>query len=115
LDHDEFRVRDAARRGLVKAGLRAAAAIKDPARKRLGTEGEERIRSILDEFDQHGLRVPESGLYGEPLRLVRGIRVLETIGGADARAVLEEMAKGAKDKRVAHEARAALEVFPASR
>jgi hypothetical protein len=115
LDHDEFRVREVARRGLLKAGLRAAAAINDPARKRLGTEGEERIRLILEEFDQHGLRVPESGLYGEPLRLVRGVRVVEAIGGADARAVLEEMAKGAKDERVAKEARAALEVLPAGR
>jgi hypothetical protein len=95
--------------------LRAAAAINDPARKRLGTEGEERIRLILEEFDQHGLRVPETGLYGEPLRLVRGVRVLEAVGGADARAVLEEMAKGARDERVAKEARAALEVLPAGR
>jgi hypothetical protein len=115
LDHDEFRVREAARRGLLKAGLRAAAAINEPGRKRLGTEGEERVRLILEAFDQHGLRVPESGLYGEALRLVRGIRVLETVGGADARALLEEMAKGAKDERAAKEARAALEVMPAGR
>lgn len=115
LDHDEFRVREAARRSLVKAGLRATPAIRDPARKRLGIEGENRIRLILEAFENQGLRVPESGLYGEPLRMVRAVRVLETIGGSQARAVLEEMSKGPADDRVAKEARAALEVFPAGR
>ena len=36
LDHDEFRVRETARRGLIKAGLRAAPALTDPQRKPLG-------------------------------------------------------------------------------
>jgi hypothetical protein len=111
LDHDEFRVREAARRNLIKAGLRSAVAINDPARKKLGPEGEERIRQVLDELDQQGLRVPESGLYGEPLRLVRAVRVLEMIGTKEARAALEEMARGPADDRVTKEAKAALEVF----
>jgi hypothetical protein len=115
LDHDEFRVREAARRNLIKAGLRATEAINDPARKKLGPEGEERIRQVLDELDQQGLRVPESGLYGEPLRLVRAVRVLEMIGTKGARTVLEEMARGPADDRVTKEAKAALEVFTETR
>lgn len=112
LDHDEFRVREAARRGLIKAGLRAAEAINDPARKRLGPEGEERIRQILETLDQQGLRVPEGGLYGEPLRMMRAVRVLEMVGTKEARTVLEIMARGPADDRVTREAKAAIEVFP---
>jgi hypothetical protein len=111
LDHDEFRTREAARRSLLKAGLRAAAALTDPGRKKLGTEGEERVRLILDALEQQGLRIPESGLYGEPLRCVRGVRVLETLGGKEARVVIAEAAKGPADARLTKEAKAALEVF----
>lgn len=115
LDHDEFRVRETARKALVKAGLRAAALINDPGRKRLGPEGEERVRLVLEAYEGLGLRVPESGLFGEQLRMLRAVRVLETVGGKEARTVLEEIAKGPADDRVANEARAALEVFPADR
>jgi len=115
LDHDEFRVREAARRNLIKAGLPAAEAINDPARKRLGPEGEERVRQILETLEQQGLRVPESGLYGEQLRMVRAVRVLEMVGTKEARTVLEQMARGPADDRVTKEAKAALEVFPETR
>lgn len=112
LDHDEFRVREAARRGLIKAGLRAAEAINDPGRKPLGPEGEERIRQVLDVLEHQGVRVPESGLYGEPLRMVRAIRVLEIVGTREARTVLEGMSRGPADDGLTKEAKAALEVFP---
>jgi hypothetical protein len=112
LDHDEFRVREAARRSLVKTGLRGAAPLTDPGRKRLGAEGEQRVRLILEALDSQGLHVPESGLFGEPLRSVRAVRVLETIGGQEARAVLEEVAKGPADLRLTKESKAALETLP---
>lgn len=112
LDHDEFRVREAARRELLKAGLRGAAVLNDPGRKRLGAEGEQRVRQILEAFDSQGLRVPEGGLFGEPLRAVRAVRVLESIGGKEARAVLEEMARGPAESLVVREAKAALEAWP---
>jgi hypothetical protein len=113
LDHDEFRTREAARRSLLKAGLRAAAALNDPGRKKMEAEGEERVRLVLDALEQQGLRIPESGLYGEPLRCVRGVRVLETIGGKEAGTVIEDAAKGPTDGRLTKEAKAALEVLPA--
>ncbi|MBO0700367.1 MAG: PQQ-binding-like beta-propeller repeat protein, partial [Zavarzinella sp.] len=113
LDHDEFRVREAARRSLLQAGLRAAGALNDPGRKKMGAEGETRVRLILEAMESQGLRVPESGLFGEPLRSVRAVRVLETIGGKDARAVLEEAAKGSAESRLTKEAKSALETFPA--
>lgn len=114
LDHDEFRVREAARRGLMKAGLRAAPSLTDPKRKPLGAEGEQRIRLILESFESQGLRIPESGLFGEPLRMVRAVRTLELIGTAEAQEVLEEAAKGPAESRLAHEAKAALDVWPSN-
>jgi hypothetical protein len=114
LDHDNFRVREAARRSLVKCGLRAAGALTDPARKKLGAEGEQRIQQILETFETQGLRAPESGLFGEPLRSLRAVRILETIGGDAARAILEEAAKGPADARLTIEAKAALETWPGS-
>jgi hypothetical protein len=115
LDHDEFRVREAARRSLLKTGLRGAASLTDTSRKRLGAEGEQRVRLILEELEAQGMRAPESGLFGEPLRLVRGVRVLETIGGKEARAVLEEAAKGRAELALTKEAKLALETLPGSR
>jgi hypothetical protein len=56
--------------------------------------------------------MPESGLFGEPLRTSRAVRVLETIGGPAARATLEEIAKGPPELRVTKEAKAALETLP---
>lgn len=115
LDHDEFRIREAAARNLQRAGLRAGAVMRDPDRRRLGAEGEDRIRKILAAFDEHGIRVPESGLYGEPLRMARAIRVLETIGGRDARSVLVEMGGGPADDPTTAEATAALAALPGGR
>jgi hypothetical protein len=112
LDHDEFRVREAARRSLLKTGLRGAAALNDPGRRKMGVEGETRVRLILEALESQGLRVPESGLFGEPLRMVRGVRVLETLGLPAGRAVLEEAAKGPPDSRLTREAKAALTTFP---
>jgi hypothetical protein len=111
LDHDEYRTREAARRNLLKTGLRGAAALMEPDRKRLGPEGEQRVRLILEALDSQGLRVPEGGLFGEPLRSVRGVRVLETIGGKAAREVLEEAAKGPPEVRLTKEAKLALITF----
>lgn len=112
LDHDEFRTREAARRSLVKCGLRAAGALTDPGRKKMGAEGEQRVRLIREALESQGLHIPESGLFGEPLRSVRGVRVLETVGGKAAREVLEDAAKGPADSRLTKEAKAALETFP---
>jgi WD40 repeat protein len=112
LDHDEFRVRELARRSILKTGLRGASALTDPSRKKLGVEGETRVRLILEALESQGLRIPESGLFGEPLRTIRGIRVLELIGDPSSRGLLEEVAKGPAESRLTKEAIAALSVFP---
>jgi WD40 domain-containing protein len=112
LDHDEYRTREAARRNLLKTEFRGAAALTDPARKKLGPEGEQRVRLILESLDSQGLRVPEGGLFAEPLRCVRGVRVLETIGGKAAREVLEVAAKGPPEVRLTRDAKLALITLP---
>ncbi len=111
LDHDEFRVRETARTAIMKGGLRSAPALTDPTRKALGVEGEERVRQILEAFDSQGVRIPESGFFGEPLRAVRGIRMLEQLGGPDARAAVETIAKTSSDGRTVKEAKSALETW----
>ena len=111
LDNDVFRVREAARRELIKTGLRGAAALTDPKRKPLGAEGEQRVRLILEALEAQGIRFPESGLFGEPLRMVRAVRILELAGGNEARQVLEEAAKGSAELRLTKEAKSALETW----
>ena len=54
------------------------------------------------------MRIPESGLFGDPLRMVRAVRVLETIGTSEARSLLESLAKGARVARLTRDAAAAL-------
>ena len=115
LDHDEYRVRETASRSLIKAGLRASPALTDTSRTKMGPEGEQRVRVILETFEAMELHVPESGLYAEPLRQVRAVRVLELIGGPTSRRVLEEIATGPADARPTREAKAALEAWPTPR
>jgi YD repeat-containing protein len=58
-----------------------------------------------------GLRMPEGGLFGEPLRMVRAVRVLEIIGTKEARKVLEMAARGTADSHLTREAKIALEAW----
>ena len=84
LDHDEYRVRETASRSLIKAGLRASPALTDTSRTKMGPEGEQRVRVILETFEAMELHVPESGLYAEPLRQVRA-RAAQRSGPATIR------------------------------
>ena len=61
LDHDEFRVREAARRSLLKAGLRAAAALNDPGRKKMGRKGRRGSGSSLKGWSRRGCASPRAG------------------------------------------------------
>jgi WD40 repeat protein len=110
LEDDDFRNRKTARTFLEKEGLRAAPAIsKALAKKKLAPDAERLLRLIVEGMEARGLRVPEAGLFGEPLRAARAVQVLERVGGADAVKALEALATGPGDDRVAAEAKAALE------
>jgi hypothetical protein len=115
LDHDEFRVREAARKGLMQAGLRSMPLLTDPKRPKMGAEGEQRVQLVLGEFEKLGLRASENGLYGEPLRHLRAVRILEQLNTKAARTALEEIAKGKPELRGTIEAKAALVTLPESK
>lgn len=55
------------------------------------------------------LNLPPIVRSPENLRRIRAIEVLEHIGTADARAVLQSLAKGAAESRSTQEAKTALE------
>ena len=109
LDSDEFRVRKVARGGLDKRGRRALPLLQEALSKKLPIDTERQIRLIIDEFDARDIRMPESGLFGESLRTVRSIRILEHIGGQDAAQILEKWAQSKDEDRIAVEAKSALE------
>jgi hypothetical protein len=108
LDDDEFRVRKAARSALDNEGLRAKPALHEALKRKPQPEAERLLNLIIDSMEQRGLRIPESGLFGEALRTVRSIQVLERIGDAKALEVLDSLANNS-DSRIANEARAAVE------
>jgi hypothetical protein len=54
------------------------------------------------------LKALESGSSPETVRLVRAVEVLEHIGTAEARELLELLARGTPEARITREAKAAL-------
>jgi WD40 repeat protein len=109
LDEDDFRVRKAGRAALEKEGLRAMPALKEAFNRKLNPDTERLIRLIVEANEAQGLRIPESGLFGETLRTVRSIQILERVGGKEAIQMLQAMAEIKDGGRVAAEAKAALE------
>jgi WD40 repeat protein len=109
LDDDDFRTRKTARIALDKEGLRALPALYEALTRKLPVDVERQIQLLIADMESRGVRVPESGLYGEALRNARGIHVLERIGGADAIRVLEKLAASKDSARTAADARNVLE------
>ena len=102
LDDDSLAVRAAAREGLVRIGP----AVRPYARRAIETrpspEAEGSLKAILREVS-----TPRIQDFSE-LRHVRAIRVLERIGIASARQILEKLAHGAPEARDTRHAAAAL-------
>ncbi|WP_020469533.1 WD40 repeat domain-containing protein [Zavarzinella formosa] len=108
LDHDEFRVREAARKTILKTSYRGMELLQDPGRKKLGAEGEERVRSILARFEQDGLSKPENDMYGDALRLIRLIQVLEAKAPKEANTASEYLKTRHPGTRIALDSEAIL-------
>jgi dipeptidyl aminopeptidase/acylaminoacyl peptidase len=100
LDAENFQVRERASRELEKAGDLAEAAL----RKALAESGSQEVRRRAGRL----LRVLEASPSAEMVRLVRAIEVLDHVGSAEARELLETLAQGAPESRLTREARAAL-------
>jgi WD40 repeat protein len=108
LDDDDFKKRKTARSGLEQAGRRAIPALRDALEKKLKPEQDRLVHLILDQLEQQGTQVPSEGLFGEPLRTVRAIHVLEHLGGKEAMELLQSLAGEGEESRVKKEANAAL-------
>ncbi|MHB8736877.1 MAG: hypothetical protein ACYC6M_16360, partial [Terriglobales bacterium] len=102
LDSDEFAARQKAAEGLRHLRERAEPALREALQGKLSLEARKRVEELLEGV--HALAVSPEGLRG-----LRALEVLEHIGTADARQVLESLAKGAAETRLTREAKASLE------
>jgi hypothetical protein len=103
LDADDFERREAATKELAAAGPKAGAALRKALEANPSAEARSRIERILPSLDQWVVTDPDT------LRDIRAIWVLERIGTPEARAILEDLAKGAPEVRQTQEAQAALD------
>jgi WD40 repeat protein len=101
LDHDEFDVREKASEELARIGEPAAAALRKALEGTPSAEMRSRATQLLDKF-------AGKAASADLVRRERALEVLEQIGGAEGRAVLEELAKGAPEAGLTQEAKAAL-------
>jgi hypothetical protein len=103
LDSDDFAVRNTAAKELEKLGDLAGPALRKALEGAISIEARRRIETLL------GAGKPGHALPLEELRRLRAVEVLEQAATADARALLEMLAKGAARARLTREAKAALE------
>lgn len=89
LDADDPKVRTAAANALVEHGVRAFDAVTKAAEDGDSAEVRQQAEEILKRFAKLGVEVPANGLFGEPLRQLRAVTVLEQVGGAAAVGVLK--------------------------
>jgi WD40 repeat protein len=89
---DEYADREAATKALTAVGVRALPLLQNVAANSDSAEARRRAAGILNGFAAKGVGVPEHGLAGDALQLVRAVQVLEAVGGPEARAVLAKVA-----------------------
>jgi WD40 repeat protein len=100
LDSDQFAVRDAAYKELEKMDDAAHGVLRQALKDAKSLELRRRIETLLS--DPWVVQSPRK------LRQIRAIAVLEQIGNAEARRVLEHLASGVAEARLTREAKAAL-------
>ncbi len=101
LNSDDYATRQKATAGLEALAELAVPALKKALAAKPSAEVRKRVSALLERVE--GAAVPP-----EQLRALRGIEALEHAGTAEARAVLEGLAKGAPQARLTREARASL-------
>ena len=100
LDSDEFAVRESATQELTKIGSQIGPHVRKAMNGKVSAETARRLERILNAVDI---------LDANAVRTIRAITILERIGSADARAVLETLAGGATGSIAAEEAAASLQ------
>jgi RNA polymerase sigma factor (sigma-70 family) len=101
LDSAQYERREAASRQLADFGEAAEPALEEALKPDPPVEKRRRVEQLL--------AVPRVVRIPEQLRALRAVEALERIGNAEARRVLEAMAKGAPEARLTREARASLD------
>jgi RNA polymerase sigma factor (sigma-70 family) len=101
LDDDVFATREKAGEEIEKLGSAAVPALKKAMAAGPSAEVRVRIRRLLELLDGKGAQ-------DQVLRQARGVEVLEHVGGAEARRLLQALAGGAADAPLTREAKAAL-------
>jgi WD40 repeat protein len=104
LDSDDFRQRESASEELNKLGRAAVPALRAALARKPSLEMVKRIDLLLQAHDRRSILLPA----GDALRATRAVQVLEVIGNAEARKVLEALSKGPATHR-SEDARNALE------
>jgi hypothetical protein len=101
LESEDFMTREQATEELEKAGEQAVPALRKALAGKPSLEARKRIERLLERLTT---QVP-----GPLLQSLRGVEVLEHVGTAEARRILQDLAGGAPASTLSCEARAALE------
>jgi WD40 repeat protein len=101
LGSSAFERREAAHKAIAGAGELVEPALRDALKGASDAEVRRRLTGLLN-----GIARPET--RPEHLRDLRAVEVLEHLGGAEARLLLGELAKGALEARLTREAKAGL-------
>jgi WD40 repeat protein len=99
LDSDRFTVRERATKGLEALGEAAESVMQKTLKGNPALEVRRRLENLLEKLP----------IGPKQLQMLRATETLEQIGSADARRVLEHLAKGMPDTRLTIEAQASLE------
>jgi hypothetical protein len=100
LDSDDYETREAALRELTQRGEPIALAVQEALRGNIPLEMRRRLEQLLKTLPN----VPPP----EEIQRLRAVQALELIGTAEARMLLESLAKGAAAARQTREAQEAL-------
>jgi hypothetical protein len=106
LDHPRYAVRETAARELARRGMVVEGDLRAALAKAKSAEQRERLEGLLNKL-RWGVP-PE----GDILRGLRAVWLLERLGTAETKKLLERLAGGASGSRVTLEAKAALGRFP---
>jgi hypothetical protein len=102
LDNDQFKVRRRAESELEELGELAGRALRKALADDRPLDLHRRVQRLLDKLSG---QVPPAGQMGS----LRAVELLELIGNAGARHLLQELASGAPDARLTREAKSAVE------
>ena len=100
LDDERFQIREQAAKELAALAEQAAPALRKALAGKPSLEARRRLDALLDRLDG-------ATLSAETIRQIRAVEALESIGNREARRLLDKLAEGPAETRLAQEAKAA--------